>query len=296
MTGGSYMCKRGLIILLAAVFTAVGCGSVGQYSNAGRFQDGIYYKAGDAADEFVPLSIEEINARTALAMKTQKPDTLVVAVVDADDLYWDSWCYRPYFWGCRPFGWYGYGWHNHFYDPYWYGFGMGYAWSYGWYDPYFYDPFWYDPYWYGGGHYHGGHYAYGHNVPHPGRTASSAGIVSRVPGTTSTRAAAPGSGVGRSVATMRRTAAAPRTTATNRAPASSGYEYRTPAATRGGNSASYNGPQRSSQPSYRQSEGTYRSSGGNYRPSGGSSFGGGGSYGGSHSSGGSMSHGGGGRR
>ena len=305
--------KRSLILFTAALICAVSCGTAGEYAEAGRFQDGIYYKPDPRGRNSEPATEEDFRTRASISNYARQTDSVTVAV---DDLYDGYWGWRPYSW--YPYHWgyyshwgypyYHWGYYQHFGYSYW---GYPYYWDYyGWYDPYYWDYYYGYPYhyYYGGGGYYRdlGNYTrrngsatagvYSHPVSsgRPGAVRS----VSRVTGSRTASAAAR-----RDLDHLNSTRTTPRTTAVNREPRTPEIQnYRRTTATRARSSASsnynYSGSRDSGSYRYESNSRSVSSSrsssgwsgGGSTRSSGGSHAGGS-----SHSSGGSY-HGGGGRR
>ena len=271
--------KRSFIFLMLFSLAVVSCGTVGQYSDASRFQDGIYYKAessneqntlanaaGTQFNDKINIEYDEYGWSTA----TTSSSIVYVPVV--------SFGY-PYYYGY--YGYYGY------YDPWYYGRSSWY-----WNDWYWNDWYWHDRYYYHHPHHHGDYYAHapmhGRNtrVNHEGTSARSSSVSSRVRAGSATRSTSSAS-TNSSTSTYRRSAAsgstpstlngsgsAPRRSATSSSSSSSSGTYRRSSSSSSGNSSSsYN--RSSSGSTYRSpsSTGTSRSSGGTSGRSGGSSRG-----------------------
>lgn len=309
--------KRSLILFTAALICAVSCGTAGEYAEAGRFQDGIYYKPDPKGIEREPATEDDFRSRASIHNYARQTDSVTIAVDDLDDCYWGwrPYTWYPYHWGYYShwgYPYYHWGYYQHFGYSYW---GYPYYWDYyGWYDPWYWDYGYYGyPYHH---YYHGGYYSLHDGGLYTRRTGSAtAGVyshpsvsgISGTPGTVRSVSRVTGSRTAsaaarRDLERLNATRATPRTTAVNREPASSEIQnYRRAGATRAGSSASsnsYNGSRDSGSYRYESRSSSSRSSssssgwsgGGSSRSSGSSHAGGG-----SHSSGGSY-HGGGGRR
>lgn len=275
-----YMRHSLALIAMSLLVGLTACGSLSQYSDASRFQDGIYYKATDEV-AFVPKSEEDFKQDAILKGLGSAPDTLTI-IADQVNVYtfdpfmsswWTfaplsyRWWYRDaFYWGYYPYGMYS-SWYDPFYYDSWY-------WGYPYYNPY---------------HHH--HYDWAYRPPmygHPSNTvytrrsgSATSGVYSRPSSSPSGNRSAVSSG------SVRRATVSRGAKTTSR---SFSESFNDNSATRRSSSASYDS---SRGDTYRRSSGssTYRSgssSMGSYRSSGG--FSGGGS---SHSSGGSsMSRGG----
>jgi len=297
--------KRSLIFFAAALLCAVSCGSAGVYSEANRFQDGIYYKPNPRSSGQEPKSEEEFRYRASLDNFRNETDSTLNGSSD----YWEE-DYPYRFW--RPYHW---GWHSRW--SYYYDWGYPYYWGspyypgspyyYGWYDPwdyYYWGYGWYDPYYYRYPYYGWGYgrpyYGYAHSGTYARRAGSAtSGRYYRSGSSAYGRGARTASAAAqRDIDRLRATRNVPRTTAINRG---EGYSetrnYRTTSATRARSSASYNSGHSDVQPrSYDNSSSSYRSSSSS-RSSGGGGYSGGSSSHSSghssHSSSGGSSHGGG---
>lgn len=267
------------LIAMSLLVGLTACGTLSQYSDASRFQDGIYYKATDEV-AFVPKSEEDFKHDAALRGLSDAPDTLTI-LADEINVYtfdpfmssWRTfaplsyrWWYRDvFYWGYYPYGLYS-SWYDPFYYDYWY-------WGY----PYYCNP------------YHHYHYDWAYRPPVHGHLsdvvymrrggAATSGIYSRPSSASGSRSAV-------SSGSVRRASVSRGAKTTSRSLSESFGEN---SATRRSSSASYDS---SRGDTYRRGSGsTYRSGGssmGSSRSSGG--FSGGGS---SRSSGGSsMSRGG----
>lgn len=304
--------KRSLIFFAAVAICAASCGTVGEFSDSDRFQDGIYYKPNPRMVGREPLAKEDFkylasmdNFRREVDTTSVLRDTVYIAVED-----WNPYGYwRPYHWGYYShWGYYPYysGYYSPYwgYDPYWYSPYWGSPYYYGW----GYDPYWWDYGWYGYGHgyygypYHRPYYGYHHSGTYMPRTGSAtSGHYSRpvsgggfsTPGRVSSAANRSASAMAqRDLDRIKVQRTGHRTTAVNR---ETGYSettnYRTISATRASSGASYNrsSDQRSS--TRYESSSSSRS----YGSSRSSSYSGGGSSSShsSHSSGGGGYHGGG---
>ena len=287
--------KRSLILFAAAVLCAASCGSAGVYSEANRFQDGIYYKPNPRADNSEPKSEEEFRYRASLDNFSHETDSTMSGSSD----YWEyDYPYR--FW--RPYHW---GWSSRW--SYYYDWGYPYYWGspyyYGWYDPW--DYYYYYRYPYYGWGYGRPYYGYSRSGSYARREGSAtSGRYYRSGSSAYGRGARTASAAAqRDIDRLKATRNVPRTSSVNREinyPET--YNYRTTSATRARSSASYNSGHSDATPrSYDNSSSSYRSSSSSTRSSGGYSGGGsshssGGGGHSSHSSGGGTSHGGGGRR
>lgn len=304
--------KRSLILFTAALICAVSCGTAGEYAEAGRFQDGIYYKPDPKGNDREPATEDDFRSRASIHNYARQNDSVTIAVDDLDYYYWGwrPYAWYPYHWGYYShwgYPYYHWGYYQHFGYSYW---GYPYYWDYyGWYDPWYWDYGYYGyPYYYGGGWYNRDSGGYSRRsgsatagvYSHPGVSGRPGAVrsVSRVTGSRTASAAAR-----RDLDRLNSSRTTPRTTAVNREPNTPEIQnYRRASATRASSSASsnsYNGSRDTGSYRYEsssRSSGSSRSSsgwsgGGSTRSSGGSHAGGS-----SHSSGGSYHGGGGGRR
>lgn len=267
------------LIAMSLLVGVTACGTLSQYSDASRFQDGIYYKATDEV-AFVPKSEEDFKHDATLKGLNDAPDTLTIIadqvnVYNSDPFMSSWWTFAPlsyrwwyrdaFYWGYYPYGMYS-SWYDPFYYDYWY-------WGY----PYYYNP------------YHHYHYDWAYRPPvygHPSDAVYMRRGGSATSGIYSRPSSSSGSRPSVSSGSVRRASVSRGARTTSRSLSESFSEN---PATRRSSSASYDS---SRGDTYRRSSGsTYRSgssSMGSSRSSGG--FSGGGS---SRSSGGSsMSRGG----
>ena len=172
--------KRSLILFATALICAVSCGTAEQYAEAGRFQDGIYYKPDPKGADAVPATEDVFVSRAAIDNYARQKDSVTIALDDID-LYGchPYWGWRPYLWSPCHWSPYHWGYYQHWGYSYW---GYPYYWDYyGLYDPFYWDY----PYYYGYGYpyhhyYYGGYYSRHDGGHYTGRTGSAtAGVYSR---------------------------------------------------------------------------------------------------------------------
>lgn len=130
------------LIAMSLLVGVTACGTLSQYSDASRFQDGIYYKATDEV-AFVPKSEEDFKQDATLKGLVNAPDTLTIIanqvnVYNFDPFMSSWWTFAPlsYRWWYRDafyWGYYPYGMYSSWYDPFYYD---SWYWGYPYYNPY----------------------------------------------------------------------------------------------------------------------------------------------------------------